>query len=392
MPLYLAGRENEKKRFKRLLDQKPVLRNTIITGLRGVGKTVLLENLKPASKEMGWLWTGNDLSESASLTEDRICRRLITDLSLILRPILVKSVDQLPIGFARQPEKFDIPLTFDDLWQIYDHTPGLSSDKIKALLFEIRDLLEKSSVKGIIFSYDEAQNLSDHAIAGEYPLSTLLDSFSALQRDHHPVQMMLVLPGLPTLLPKLNEARTYTERMFDVMTLAKLDHENSKLAIVEPIEISKSKLRFAEKTVEEISNVSGGYPYFIQYICKEVYDTWIDQATDGIVTSVPSKEIVVKLDQDFFAPRWDNATDRQQEFMWVIAGLPNCETEFTQQEIVRQSRQRLKKGFSPSHTSQILKTIEDKGLVFRSRRSKYCFAVPLMSEFIKRQNLNYQNP
>ena len=62
-PPYLAGREEEKKEFARLLGQSPVLDNLVLTGLRGVGKTVLLETFKPIAIQNGWLWAGTDLSE-----------------------------------------------------------------------------------------------------------------------------------------------------------------------------------------------------------------------------------------------------------------------------------------------------------------------------------------
>src|SRR5262249_29963253 len=83
MPPYLAGREKEKQEFLRLLDQKTILKNFILTGLRGVGKTVLLETFKPLVIQKKWLWVGTDLSESASVSEEIIAQRLLADLSVV---------------------------------------------------------------------------------------------------------------------------------------------------------------------------------------------------------------------------------------------------------------------------------------------------------------------
>jgi hypothetical protein len=384
-PLYLAGRSKEEEQFRRVINQRPVLRNLIITGLRGVGKTVLLESFKPVAKADKWLWTGTDLSESVSLTEDRICRRLVTDLTVLLAPIVVKSSETIPFGFARQAEKKKIPMTFDDLWRIFESTPGLTEDKIKSVLRHVRDMLKGSGVTGIVFAYDEAQNISDKAKDKEYPLSILLDTFASIQRDHHEVQIIIILTGLPTLFPRLNEARTYSERMFEVMQLDKLSDADSKDAIKKPIEISKSDLSFADETVENITRMSGGYPYFIQYICKEVFDAWISQSQADSVPVVASEEIVSKLDQDFFSARWDRATDRQQEFMYVISSLSSGDSEFTTQEIVQASKELLEKGFSPSHATQVLSALVEKGLIYRNKHGKYSFAVPLMASFIQRQ-------
>lgn len=78
MPPHLAGRETEYVEFEKLLDQDTILENLILTGLRGVGKTVLLETFKPRAVQRGWLWAGTDLSETASLSEMNLASRLRT--------------------------------------------------------------------------------------------------------------------------------------------------------------------------------------------------------------------------------------------------------------------------------------------------------------------------
>ena len=383
-PLYLAGRTAEQDQFATMVKERTIAQNVIVTGLRGVGKTVLLEELKPIAQNNGWLWTGNDLSESASLSEDRIARRIVVDLSTLLAPLVVQQQMSFPAGFLAQ-DRDPKPLQFDDLWNVFEKTPGLTDDKLKAVLSHARTILETTHLRGVVFAYDEAQNLSDHALAKEYPLSVLLDVFSYFQRTPSKCNFMLVLSGLPTLFPKLNEARTYTERMFHVMHLQRLSDADAREAITEPIQITESRLRFAEPTISEIVRMSDGYPYFIQFICKEVFDAWIGRITDGLAPSVPMKSIIDKLDQDFFSPRWARGTVRQQDFMKVIATLSNSDEEFSVQDIVGASREILKKGFNPSHATQILQALADKGLIYRNRRGGYCFAVPLLSQFIKRQ-------
>jgi hypothetical protein len=152
-----------------------------------------------------------------------------------------------------------------------------------------------------------------------------------------------------------------------------------------PIEITKSSLTFSSAAVETIISESGGYPYFIQFICKEVFDAWIGRVQKGEAPSVPTQAIIAKLDQDFFSPRWARASDRQQDFMKVIATLPNSDEEFSVQDIVMASKDWLKKSFSPSHTNQMLLALTEKGLTYRNRRGSYCFAVPRLSDFVRRQ-------
>ncbi len=393
-PLYLAGRTKEQDGFAKMLRQAPVTQNLILTGLRGVGKTVLLDDLKPIAHHNRWLWAGNDLSKSASLTEERIAKRIITDLSQLLGPLLPQEDTATPIGFKKGKSAAIRPLSFEDLWRIYEGTPGLIEDKLKAVLDQVGNAVGPSPINGIVFAYDEAQNLSDHKAKDEFPLSLLLDVFSYLQRRQYGCQFLLVLCGLPTLLPKLNEARTYTERMFHIMHLQKLDDDAARDAILEPIRLSKTRLKFPDQVVEQIITMSGGYPYFIQFICKEVYDAWIVRANEGQKPFVAKDEILDRLDEDFFAGRWRRATDRQQEFLQVIAHLENSEGEFSISDVVAASQRLLKKGFTPSHATQILQALGEKGLIYKSRRANYMLAVPLMARFILRQGIasaNFRN-
>jgi len=173
--------------------------------------------------------------------------------------------------------------------------------------------------------------------------------------------------------------------MFHTLMLDRLDEEETLKAILRPIEISKSTLKFSDKAIARIVTESKGYPFLIQYICREVFDAWIGRMTIGEAPSVPMTQITAKLDLDFFAPRWNRATDRQQVFMQVIATLEKADGEFTTQDITTASRSLLKKPFTPSHATQMLGHLAEKGLIYRNRRGAYCFAVPLLASFIRRQ-------
>ena len=154
----------------RLLDQEVVLENLVLTGLRGVGKTVLLETFKPIAQSAGWLWVGTDLSESSTITETALAIRLITDLSVVSSSFAHHVVRERILFNPEVTES--IKLDYEALCQHFNETPGLVSDKLKSVL----DLVWQSvpshrTPKGIIFAYDEAQNLADHATKEQYPLS-----------------------------------------------------------------------------------------------------------------------------------------------------------------------------------------------------------------------------
>lgn len=377
-PPYLAGRVAETDEFRKLLKQDVVLENLILTGLRGLGKTVLLDTFKPLAIEAGWLWAGTDLSESSSISEDRLALRLLTDLSVVTAGIAVAEKQRLPIGFAREPKRTRITLDYDTLESVYSSTPGLVADKLKGVLELVAAALVQTTHRGIVFAYDEAQNLADHAERNEFPLSLLLDVFQSLQKRDAP--FLLVLAGLPTIFPKLVEARTYSERMFRVVSLDRLTADESKDAISKPIEDANCPVRLDAPSIHRIVSLSDGYPYFIQFICREVYDAFVQGQS-----AVPVAEITRKLDTDFFSGRWSRATDRQRQLLAVVARLENAAKEFSVQEIAEASTTMLEKPFSPSHISQMLSALTDAGLIYKNRYGKYSLAVPLLDRFILRQ-------
>jgi hypothetical protein len=137
--------------------------------------------------------------------------------------------------------------------------------------------------------------------------------------------------------------------------------------------------------IDEIVKLSGGYPYFIQFLGREVYDVALRKFDGKNSLNIPFDDIVRKLDSDFFAGRWGRATDRQRQLLTVVAHLENADGEFTVQEISEKSKQILKSSFSPSHANQLLSKLSDMGLVYKNRHGKYSFAVPLLGRFILRQ-------
>ena len=383
-PPYLAGRHVEREEFVRLLAQPTILDNLVLTGLRGVGKTVLLDTFKPIAQARGWLWAGADLSESTSVTEENLATRLCTDLAPLTSSVVAAAEQPRIAGFGTNPEAISHTLGYEALVAFYNRTPGLALDKVKAVVQHAWQALSQAPhVRGIVFAYDEAQNLADHPARDQHPLSLLLDAFQSLQKTGLP--LMLVLTGLPTLFPRLVEARTFAERMFRVLFVESLNREDSADAIRKPIEDAACPVEFTDDSVRTIIEMSGGYPYFLQFICREVFDAFIQRIDNGLQGSIPVAEIERKLDTDFFAGRWARATDRQRELLWVIARLDGADDEFTVQEVVEESRHTLDKPFSSSHVNQMLVTLSAQGLVYKNRHGRYSLAVPLLGRFITRQ-------
>ena len=149
---------------------------------------------------------------------------------------------------------------------------------------------------------------------------------------------------------------------------------------MKPVEGTKYREKFDDDTVRLVVEQSGGYPYFIQFICREIYDAFTQK--EGLKSNVPIDAIIQKLDSDFFAGRWSRATDRERELMIILAesGKP----EFTLQEAAILSEQSSYNDFSSSLISQFFGKLIDKGLIYKDRRGVYLFAVPLLAQYILR--------
>ncbi len=169
--------------------------------------------------------------------------------------------------------------------------------------------------------------------------------------------------------------------MFHTLLLDRLDEADCRAAIIKPIEDAKCPVKFNDPGIKAIIAASGGYPYFIQFICRELYDAYLQ--TDG--KGIPVSEAVRKLDSDFFMGRWSRATDRQKQLLWVVANLETSDAEFSIQEVSERSKDLLDKPFSASHITQMFTTLGEAQLLYRNRHGRYSFAVPLLGQFILRQ-------
>ncbi|MBN1590738.1 MAG: ATP-binding protein [Pirellulales bacterium] len=376
-PPYLAGRHEEVAAFREHLNQDLILKNVILTGLRGTGKTVLMDDkYKVAAQEAGWIWVGSDFAESSFLSETNLCVRLLTDLAVFTSSLSIGKPDGT-LGFDTKQNRQQ-SLSYDFLSTYFAAQPGLMVDKLRATLEFVWEVARERGTQGIVFAYDEAQVVRDREDKDQYPLAILLETFQSMQRRK--AKYLLLLTGLPTLFPKLVESRTYAERMFTVQEIGRLSPDAAREAIEMPLR--ERPWKFTPEGVSRIMEASDGYPYFIQFICRETYDHLVANPRD---LSIPLDAIIRKLDSDFFSGRWESVTDRQRDLLFCAAKLEHADEEFSISEIVEISKQLEVKPFGPGDVSQILPRLIEKGLVYKNRLGKYCFAVPMFSGFIRRR-------
>lgn len=381
-PPFLAGRMSEQDYFRRLLRQGFTTQNILVTGLRGFGKTVLLDQLRRLAVSDGWLWVGNDLSESSALSEERLALRILTDLAGAFS-------DRMSTGeklgqSTTEPSAGE--MTFDALKSLYERSPGLPSDKLKAVVMRAGAVINRARLSGLIFAYDEAQCLADHAARNEFPMSMLIETVAALQRNAGSSPCLLVLSGLPQVFEQLTETRTYTERMFHVMTLERLSRADTDLAIRGPLSKLMPPLHATDRVIEKAVDLSGGYPFLIQFFGKELVDGLLRNG--GVIRDdqFPDPDCMERLDAGLFAARWNKTTDKQRWFLGLIASRGGWEgIDFSAQDVALLSISEGDERLTNAQCSQALQALVERGLLYRTRHGRFAFTVPMSEAMILRR-------
>lgn len=381
VPPVLGGRENELDFFRRSLRQKFITENVLVTGLRGFGKTVLVEHLKLIALDQYWVWAGADLSESSSLTEERLALRILTDVASALGRSVAEGgikaqtlTDVIEIADSEATSEVAI---FEGLSNVYRRKPGLPSDKLQAALTIALSVIAQSKLSGLVLMYDEAQCMSDHAESNEFPLSMFIETIATLQKSDATAPCMLVLSGLPGVHDALTATRTYTERMFRVLKLERLSRSDTDAALTGPLERLSPPLQPSRVLIDKAIDLSGGYPYLIQFFGKELVDQLVREGGSLQEDKFPSEDALARLDAGLFGARWNKTTEAQRDFLKVLATRPMEEgSDFSANDIAGISL------YTNSQASSMLHALSDRGLVYRSRHGRYAFTVPMSEAMI----------
>jgi hypothetical protein len=389
-PPFLAGRVNEQRFFKRHLLNNPITENVLITGLRGVGKTVLLEDTRQLAVKFNWLWVGNDLSESSTLNEERLALRILTDLSAaVLRKMADANAAEAGASLAKRLELVPIlevdstPFAFEQLKQQYDAAGGLPLDRLKSVLQSAIALVHKAQMTGIVLAYDEAQCLSDRPDHDQFPMSMLVELICSLQRNQTSAAILLVLSGLPQVFDALTSSRTYTERMFHVMTLDRLDWDDTREALRKPFAPLMPPLFASDELLDKVAQMSGGYPYLIQFFGRELVDQILENGGTLATGDFPAPRTMDRLDSGLFAARWNRTSQRQREFLRLIALRPvSPASHFSAADILLVPNDA---GFTLATAGQTLASLVERGLIYRTRHGRYAFTVPMSENMILRR-------
>ncbi len=372
-PPELAGRDELREAVRIVLERVRAGRPTksvLMVGLRGVGKTVLLDKLREGADGRGMQTLRVEAPENRSLPAILApqLRQALLRLSLNekAKTLAVRALRALA-GFARalKVKYNDIEVGLD-----YETEPGLADNgdlehDLQALL-EAAGAAAKAAGTALVLFVDELQYVDEDQIA------CLITALHRTAQRSLPV--VLVGAGLPQLPGKMGRAKSYAERLFDFPEIGPLTNDAARIAITKPAEAEG--VTFEEAALVRILEATQGYPYFLQEWGKHAWD--IATASPVTLENVEKAtvNVIAALDESFFRVRFDRLTPLEKKYLRAMAELgpgPHRSGDIAEQ-LGREVT-----SLGPTRGQLI-----SKGMIWSPSHGDTAFTVPLFNEFMTR--------
>lgn len=378
-PPELAGREDIIEKASIALDRIRAgrsARSLLIVGLRGVGKTVLLNRLNQDAEVKGITTLMLEAPERKSLPAllapalrtailklDRLAaggelaKKALRGLGSFIQAMKVKYADvEVGLDLGIEPGLAD--------------TGDLDAD-LTALLRAVGEAAKDRDTAVVLF-IDELQYVEENELAA---LIAALHRCSQLQ-----LPITLIGAGLPQLAGQMGNAKSYAERLFEFVPLDALSEEQARAALLEPAE--KENASYEPAALESIFRKTRGYPYFLQEWGKHAWDCADSspiRAED--VDSCATDRAIAELDRSFFRVRMDRLTPAERKYVRAMAELgagPHRSGGIS--KVL---------GKSVNAVAPIRSSLIRKGMIYSPSHGDTAFTVPLFDEFLKRQMPNF---
>ncbi|WP_320068285.1 ATP-binding protein [Micromonospora sp. RTGN7] len=394
-PPELAGRGRELDVFDVVLERiargRPE-RSLMLTGLRGVGKTVLLNTLR--SQAINHLWGSGKIE---ARPDQSLRRPIAAALHMAVRELaprhrapdridaflgVLKAFAQrsAPAGRAGTAPKLR------DRWQPGIDVPAATgradSGDIEIDLVEL--LSDAATVAadvgtGIAIFIDEMQDVGDEDV------SALCAACHELSQLGAP--LIVVGAGLPHLPAVLSAAKSYSERLFRYQRIDRLDRIAADRALCAPAE--REQVEYEPKALDLLYESSGGYPYFVQAYGKATWDHAPRSPITDADVRVAAPEAEAELAVGFFGSRFERATPAEREYMRAMAtlslvegdagGRDDMDAAVPTAEIARAL------GRKPASLSPARDALIKKGLIYSGERGTVAFTVPHFGRYLRTQ-------
>ena len=370
MPTYLAGRdediENVSQMFEALSMNMPT-QSVIFSGLRGVGKTVLINSLQKFAEDKDIFCRHieveerNDFISQIAACSQAFLRKVSAKEKfkhLIQKPL--DAIKALVISFDPNDSTFSFSMQEKELYQSVNLTQGLTD-----VLTTVGETAYKTGIP-ICFFIDEIQYMKPKE------LGSLISALHRTNQLGYPV--MVIGAGLPKIYKMLSDERSYSERLFLYKEIGSLTDEQSRNAIEIPAR--KFGITYTDEAVDQIISITKGYPFFIQQMCQVVYKNAVEKEIDCSCVENSIKEFYKLLDVVFFKVRYERCADSDKKFIFAMVqcGELPC--------MIANVAKNLNKSVSSISTTRA--QLINKGIIYPIRYRELDFTVPEFSGYIER--------
>ncbi len=377
-PPELAGRDREVAAFEVVLERvargRPE-RSLVLTGLRGVGKTVLLGELRSMALRQGWGAGKIEARPEGGLRRplSAALHRAIRDIALRHRaPGRVEEVLGVLKAFALRAAPENAKLR--DRWQPGIDVPVVAGRAdsgdieidLVELFTEVAELAGDVGT-GVALLIDEMQDVAPDDI------SALCAACHEMSQSRAP--LVVVGAGLPHQPAVLSASKSYSERLFRYVRIDRLDRDDADRAVVAPVEREDAEI--TPDALNVLFETSGGYPYFVQAYGKAAWDAAPTSPIGITDIQVAAPEAEAELAVGFFGSRYERATPAEREYLQSMAEITGGRDEPVGTAQVAEDLRRRPSSLSPARDS-LLK----KGLVYSGERGQIAFTVPHFGRFL----------
>jgi hypothetical protein len=372
-PPELAGRDELREAIRVACERVKIgnpSKSILMVGLRGVGKTVLLDQMMREAEGAGLLTMRIEAPESRSLPAILApqLRQVLIKLSRNEKAVaLGQRALRALAGFAKglKVKYQDIEVGFD-----FDPEPGLADNgdlehDLPALLEVVGDAAKKAGTAIIMF-IDELQYVEENELAA------LITALHRCAQRSLPV--MLVGAGLPQLRGRMGKAKSYAERLFSFPEIGPLPADAARIAISKPA--SAQGVEIQPPALDLILKETKGYAYFLQEWGKHAWDVADQSPIEEADVQTASRSAIAALDESFFRVRFDRLTPAEKRYLRAMAELgpgPHRSGDIAV-ELNRQVT-----SFGPTRSQLIA-----KGMIWSPNHGDTAFTVPLFDEFMHR--------
>jgi hypothetical protein len=373
-PPELAGRENEIEQFRVLvgrLKRGATEQSIVVRGLRGVGKTVLLNTFEDQAESEGFLTSYHELTPETSLVAElaRDSERALGSLELgtNLRQRIRDALGHLKTIRLTGPEGFGLAVDLEGADE------GTITADLTDLFLQLGRAARESET-GVAILLDELQFVK------EIEYRALISALHRATQKELPVAVAgAALPQIPLLT---GEARSYAERLFDFPMIGNLEAPAATAALVEPAR--RQGVEYSPEALGTALEWTAGYPFYIQQLGKHAWNLASDSPVDvdDVRRAMPVAQAA--LDKSIYEVRMQRATDGERRYMRAMAELG--EGPYRSGQVAGNV------GQSVTQASPTRQQLMTKGLIYATEDFGHVdFTVPRFAEFMRRY-MPYQAP